>query len=336
MNKTLFFIIILFSLQSYAQRHTADNGMVDIKLLATDAQTGEIIPYAVFKVEIDGKAIGLVSNQGVKDVYYKICPQKVIIKTLVFTAYGYECDTAQQELYFKIIEDTSLYFALNRKSTKTATTSDYLTFRSTFYTNEVGCSWIKPLTHGAVIYYQHCDGRIAISDSIPEKEMIAGSWSLLEIPDQLIARCPSGDCERHDSVMYVNPSGDTIIPYDGYTYLWYGVILDYGYVDQKQKNGRSKMVAINNKGEYLFDAYIYDYGPDNTEEGRFRIMKNGKIGFANEKGEIVVEPQFECAHYFQDGKARVTYKCTLVPDGEYHSVKNATWFYIDLDGNVVE
>ncbi|MFT5822338.1 MAG: hypothetical protein ACI8ZM_003594 [Crocinitomix sp.] len=336
MNKILCFILILFSLQSYAQRHTADNGMVDIKLLATDAKTGEIMPNAVFKIEIDGKLAELVSNQGIEDVYYEVCTEEVIIKTLVFTAFGYDCDTVRQELYFKIIEDTTLYFELTRKSQETPTKSDYLNFKSSMCQKTSACSWMRTVPDERAIYYQHCDGRIASFDAIPENEMLAGSWQLLASANLLIARCPSGECELGDSVMFTTPLQDTIIPYGGYTFMWQRIIRDYGIVRQKQKNGYYKRIGINNRGEYLFDVYIFDNSSDYTVEGRFRIKKDGKIGFANEKGEIVIEPQFECAGYFQNGKARVTYKCTLVPNGEYHSVKNATWFYIDRDGNVVE
>jgi len=97
--------------------------------------------------------------------------------------------------------------------------------------------------------------------------------------------------------------------------------------------GFMKMVGIDREEKILFAVESFDNGPDWIEEGLFRVRKYGKIGYANKYGEIVIKPQFACADQFQDGKARVTLDCELIPEGEYTFMQSDTWFYIDLNGN---
>jgi hypothetical protein len=64
-----------------------------------------------------------------------------------------------------------------------------------------------------------------------------------------------------------------------------------------------RWVAINRKDSILLSPYIYDNGPDELREGLFRFEENGKIGFANEKGEKIIEARFEYVSYFVNGLA---------------------------------
>ena len=51
--------------------------------------------------------------------------------------------------------------------------------------------------------------------------------------------------------------------------------------------------------------YLYDNGPDYLSEGLMRIQdSSGKIGYADEKGEIVISPQFAFGYPFKNGHAR--------------------------------
>ena len=35
------------------------------------------------------------------------------------------------------------------------------------------------------------------------------------------------------------------------------------------------------------------------------VMENGKWGYNDKRGEMVIEPQFDKAHFFRDGQAKV-------------------------------
>lgn len=141
----------------------------------------------------------------------------------------------------------------------------------------------------------------------------------------------SDECEP-DCFQFVNQAGEVVIPAGKYMRVDADTIFHFAWAIT---GDGSKWVAVNAKGEETFDAYLYDSGPDYVQEGLFRIVKYGLIGFANEKGEVVIEPQYKCAHYFEGGKAKVTYFCDLKDQGEAHSMESKSWFYIDKKGNKV-
>jgi hypothetical protein len=131
---------------------------------------------------------------------------------------------------------------------------------------------------------------------------------------------------------YFNEKGDTMIPLDKYfcttdTFEYYGVVMEI-------TNGR--LIGIDKNGKELFEAVPSGEGfyPFEEKEGRIMITKNGKYGFANHKGEIVIEPKYTCAESFSNGKAKVSFSCTKMK-GEYLKWKMDSAFYIDRCGNVI-
>jgi WG containing repeat len=145
----------------------------------------------------------------------------------------------------------------------------------------------------------------------------------------------SDENDAEMSCGYKNSKGDTIIPFGKYMQCFTDTFIHFAIVYDKN-NTDSKMVAINQKGEIIFDVYTYDNGPDYFSDGLFRIKRNDKIGYANGKGEIVIEPVYACANPFENGKAKVALQCTLTKEGEYTRQESDAWFYIDKNGNKVE
>lgn len=83
----------------------------------------------------------------------------------------------------------------------------------------------------------------------------------------------------------------------------------------------------------LYEVFIYDNGPDYEAEGLIRVVKNGKIGYADAKTyAIVIEPQFDCAFPFENGKAKVSNQCKTVKDGEHSVWESDAWQYVDKQG----
>lgn len=134
---------------------------------------------------------------------------------------------------------------------------------------------------------------------------------------------------------YVNQKGDTIIPIGKYSACFTDTFINFAIV-YDNKNTERKLIAINQKEEIIFDAYFYDNGPDYMKEGLFRIERNGKIGYANEAGEIVIDAVYACADPFENNKARVALTCTLTKEGEYTRQQSESWFYIDHTGKRIE
>jgi hypothetical protein len=127
---------------------------------------------------------------------------------------------------------------------------------------------------------------------------------------------------------YVNQNGVEIVPVGKYLFCFEDTIRTFGAVMTKDK----VCMGIDKNGKELYEIYFYDNGPDYLVDNRFRIIQNGKIGYANELGEIIIKPQFECADGFENGKARVTNDCESKQDGEYTSLESDSWFFINTKG----
>lgn len=137
--------------------------------------------------------------------------------------------------------------------------------------------------------------------------------------------------EAAGSIGYVNGSGDTIIALGLYKMSSNDTVTTYGTAFKED----GSCVAFNAEGKELYEVYVYDNGPDYISDGLFRIKKEDKIGYANDKGEIVIEPMYQCAQPFENGQAKVSLTCTIEQDGEHTVTKDAEWFSIDKTGEKV-
>lgn len=130
---------------------------------------------------------------------------------------------------------------------------------------------------------------------------------------------------------YVSPRGDTVIAMGKYSYCFTDTFRTYAIV-----TGKKGFIGIDQQEQKLFDVFLYDNGPDYVQEGLFRIIDQGKIGFANTQGKIVIAPQYPCAYPFKDGKAKVAMNCQSKMDGEHRFWESTEWFFIDKEGEKVE
>lgn len=95
-------------------------------------------------------------------------------------------------------------------------------------------------------------------------------------------------------------------------------------------------VIMDSKKTALYEVFLYDNGPDYESEGLIRVVKNGKIGYADAKTyAIVIEPQFDCAFPFENGKAKVSNQCQTVKDGEHSVWESNDWRYVDKKGSFI-
>ena len=129
-------------------------------------------------------------------------------------------------------------------------------------------------------------------------------------------------------IAFINRSNDTIIPYGKYYYSISDTLKTFAIVYDSNSNN----VGIDRNGNLLFEVFRFDNGPDYIREGLFRVIRNGKIGFANALGEMAIACQFDCAYYFEGGKAKVSNNCNSVQDGEHEIWESDDWFYIDISG----
>ena len=184
---------------------------------------------------------------------------------------------------------------------------------------------------------QHYRNRVR-KDSIRKEESLKKGFVEREMPlhslcGRLIAYTTEPHLEVGVPVCYLNERGDTIVSYGKYIYCQSDTIKDIGFVyENKSKDAR--IVCINDAGKELFYVFKYDNGSDYIQEGLFRIMdKQGKIGFADTLGHIVIQPQYMFAYSFKNGKTNVTLKGEQKPvtgsNGEKYYWDSNDWFYID-------
>jgi hypothetical protein len=96
-----------------------------------------------------------------------------------------------------------------------------------------------------------------------------------------------------------------------------------------------KWVITDSNKKTLYEVFSYDNGPDYASEGLIRIVKNGKIGYADATNYVlIISPQFDCAFPFDNGKAKVSNKCQSIKEGEHSVWTSDAWQFVDKKGKL--
>ena len=98
-------------------------------------------------------------------------------------------------------------------------------------------------------------------------------------------------------------------------------------------------VYVNRAGRVVIrDVANYDNGVDEFHHGLVRIERDGKYGFADEKGRIVLPAQYICAMNYVgvagDFGPSVYVGGTVVSHGEHSWCEGGKWFRIDKRGKL--
>ncbi len=133
--------------------------------------------------------------------------------------------------------------------------------------------------------------------------------------------------EKNELFGYTDEKGDTIIECS-YPLAFTDTISQLGFVADDKGNIR----CFSNEGEFLFNTFNYDNGPDFPQEGLFRIVgQDGLIGFADTLGNIVIEPTYKFAYPFSGGRAKVTDTGREVVNGEHRAWESDNWYFISKE-----
>ncbi|MGK7392383.1 MAG: WG repeat-containing protein [Candidatus Cyclobacteriaceae bacterium M2_1C_046] len=136
-------------------------------------------------------------------------------------------------------------------------------------------------------------------------------------------------------VAYVNNSGDTIIPFNKYAYYGTDTLKSFANVILHPNDSTwGRIVAIDRNQNLLFDVVIFDNGPDPFNEGLTRVIRNGKMGYANRYGQVIIPCIYDYAKWFKNETAEVTFDAVEYLDEDGHRrVESNDWFEIDKQGN---
>jgi hypothetical protein len=137
--------------------------------------------------------------------------------------------------------------------------------------------------------------------------------------------------DNNGNYFYIKNKTDTLIPIRKYLAFYTDTFRDIAIVSSPSLG----FIAINRQQKILFNVFPYDNGPDYISDGYYRIVKNKKIGYADKKNSIKISPQFGCAYPFKNGKAKVSYQCTSVTEGEHSYWVSKNWFFINKKGKTI-
>ncbi|HSR67668.1 MAG TPA: WG repeat-containing protein [Acidobacteriota bacterium] len=90
---------------------------------------------------------------------------------------------------------------------------------------------------------------------------------------------------------------------------------------------------IDTKGEVVVRPFVFDNAPDAFSEGLARFQRDGRFGFFDQSGNIVIDPLYEFARPFSEGLAAACKGCVREADHEHWSVAGGKWGYIDRGGD---
>lgn len=93
-------------------------------------------------------------------------------------------------------------------------------------------------------------------------------------------------------------------------------------------------VFIDDSGRVLATAFFFDNGPDYFVGSMARIVKDGKVGFIDERGHIAIPPRWDYAASFCEGLAPVCQGCSHGVGDERDVFSGGSWGYIDTYGRL--
>lgn len=143
------------------------------------------------------------------------------------------------------------------------------------------------------------------------------------------------DFDKDETICgYVDSNGEIVIPAGKYADIF---TAEFDKVAIVKIKGKKEFYAIDRNEKVLFQVFNFGMGPDIISNGLFRIIENGKIGFANMNGEIVIKPNWEFIFPFQEnGLAIFCEKGNWIwIDKEHRKFSGGKWGAMDTKGNIV-
>ncbi len=149
-----------------------------------------------------------------------------------------------------------------------------------------------------------------------------------------------------DSLVGVkNKAGKIIVPaqFKIFSYLKDGdpvegeTILFDGSKEGEKLEKNAWGYVYDRKGKFLYKPFLYDNGADYFSEGLRRLVKNGKVGFADRNGKIVIQPEHDFVSPFNYGYAAFCDGCDWEKtEDEHRAMVGGTWGVMNVKGQAVQ
>ncbi|WP_294311663.1 WG repeat-containing protein [uncultured Chryseobacterium sp.] len=141
-----------------------------------------------------------------------------------------------------------------------------------------------------------------------------------------------------------NSEGKIIVPaqFELFSFLKDGepvkgetIFIDGYREDDEEKNAWG--YVYDRKGNFLYRPFAYDNGADYFSEGLRRFVKNGKVGFADRNGKVIIEAKHDFASPFHYGYAAYCNGCDWEKTQDEHkAMVGGIWGVMDSKGQVVQ
>ena len=128
---------------------------------------------------------------------------------------------------------------------------------------------------------------------------------------------------------YRTPKGQVIIPAK-YFVTFTDTMYNFAFVADKDK-----LMGINTQGHIILEPFNYDNGPDYVQEGLFRYVEKGKIGFANLNGQKLIAAKFDFVRPFQNDLAAFNVGGHKQYHDEHWFWEGGLWGFINKKGDTV-
>ncbi|HEX2731611.1 MAG TPA: WG repeat-containing protein [Polyangiaceae bacterium] len=149
-------------------------------------------------------------------------------------------------------------------------------------------------------------------------------------PEQDPTQGPFSFQDKDGRFGYKDAKGNVVIPAQ--------LQVAYPFLEQGVGAGvlNDQCVFFDRSGRVIARAFVFDNGPDYFSQGRARIVQDGKLGFIDKSGAVVIPPRFDFATPFCAGRAQVCVGCKRVPtDDEHATYEGGRWWVIDERGEPV-
>jgi len=152
--------------------------------------------------------------------------------------------------------------------------------------------------------------------------------------------------KTRDSLVGVkNQDGKIIIPaqFSIFSYLKDGEVVkgETVYFDGNKKDEKPIKnewgYVYSRKGDFLYRPFFYDNGADYFSEGLRRFVKNGKIGFVDRNGQVVIKAEHDFASPFNYGYTAFCDGCDWEDtEDEHKAIVGGTWGVMNFRGETVK
>ncbi|KUG29397.1 hypothetical protein ASZ90_000709 [hydrocarbon metagenome] len=94
-------------------------------------------------------------------------------------------------------------------------------------------------------------------------------------------------------------------------------------------------VCIDRQGRTLLKPFLFDNSPDEFQGGLARFVEEGRIGYFDRAGRVVIPADYDFGLPFEKGLAAVCRECIREYHGEHYTVVDGTWGCVDKRGRLV-